>query len=81
MNTRFDFSNLIKRASSWCAMASLSAGGGLAAYALFPGRLQALTPDWVLLALGGVAVAAAVLTPFATSFQQRFKSKTPSTPE
>jgi hypothetical protein len=81
MKERFDFTNLFKRASTWCALVTLAASSALGAYAIFPGRLQDLMPDWLLVTLGGLAMGAAFLTPFATSFQQKFTSKPPSTPE
>lgn len=68
---RWDWSHVWARLSTWLAIASASATAGLGAYALMPDRVQALFPDWALIALGGVAVGAAVLVPVATSFRQR----------
>lgn len=68
---RWDWRCVWVRLSTWLAIASASATAGLGAYALMPDRVQALFPDWALIALGGVAVGAAVLVPVATSFRQR----------
>lgn len=66
-----DFACWWKRWSTWLAALSLSAGGALAAYAIFPQRLQELMPDWLLVTLGGIAMGAAFLIPLATSVQQK----------
>ncbi|GAB3305662.1 hypothetical protein [Luteimonas notoginsengisoli] len=81
MNQRFDFSFLFKRISTWCALASLSATAALLTYNAWPQRLQDLTADWVLIALGAIGMGAAFLTPIATSYQQKgIPPKTPGTP-
>lgn len=56
--------------STWLALASASSTAGLAAYAVLPARAQGLIPDSVLLALGTIAIASALLVPLATSIQQ-----------
>ena len=56
--------------STWLAMTSASATGGLGAYAILPARAQELVPDWALMSLGGVAIMAALLVPLATSLSQ-----------
>lgn len=71
MSMRWDWSNVLTRASTWLALLSLSAVGGLGAYALMPERAQLLMPDWMLMTLAGVAMGSAVLTPVATSFKQK----------
>lgn len=68
---RFDFSNLLVRASTWLAMLSAASTASLGAYALMPERVQNLFPEWALVGLGGMAVGAAFLIPVATSFKQR----------
>lgn len=57
--------------STWLALASASASAGLGAYAILPGRVQGLMPDWALATLGGIAIVAALLIPLATSIQQK----------
>lgn len=61
--------------STWLAMASASASAGLAAFAILPGRVQGLVPDWALAALGGIAIVSAILIPLATSIQQKGATK------
>lgn len=68
---RFDFSNLLIRASTWLALLSAASTAALGAYALMPERVQNIFPEWALVALGGMAVGAAFLIPVATSFKQR----------
>lgn len=68
---RWDWSHVWGRLSTWLAIAAASATSGLGAYALMPERAQALFPDWALVALGAVAVGAAIGVPVATSFRQR----------
>lgn len=57
--------------STWLALASASASAGLGAFAILPERVQVLMPDWALGTLGGIAIAAALLIPLATSIQQK----------
>lgn len=77
----FDFSFWIKRWSTWLALASASATAGLGAYALMPERVQNLFPDWTLATMGGIAVAAALLIPVATSATQpKLAAKKAGTP-
>ena len=66
-----NFANWHKRWSTWLAAVSLSAGGALAAYAVFPQRLQGLMPDWLLVVLGSLSMGAAFLIPLATSTAQK----------
>lgn len=68
---RFDFKQVIVRASTWLALLATSATSGLAAYALTPERAQNLVPDWVLQACAAIAIVSAALVPVATSFKQR----------
>lgn len=56
--------------STWLALASAMATAGLGAYVLLPERAQMLMPDWALMAMGGVAIGAAMLVPLATSIAQ-----------
>lgn len=65
MKERFDFSGVMRRASTW--LSGISAGS-LIAFAALPEEIKRVFPDWTLLALG---VTAVVLVPVATSFQQR----------
>ena len=71
IRTRFDFSHMMARASTWLAILSGAATASLGAYALMPERAQGLFPDAALVSLGGLAVGAAFLIPVATSFKQR----------
>lgn len=71
MSARFDFTNIMARASTWLALLSAASTAALGAYALMPERVQTLAPDWALGALGAMAVGAAFLIPVATSFKQR----------
>lgn len=71
MSMRWDWTHVFSRASTWLALLSLSAVGGLGAYALMPERAQLLMPDWMLIVLSATAVGSAVLTPVATSFKQK----------
>ena len=57
--------------STWLAVSSAMATSSLAAYAVMPGRVQTLIPDWPLVALGAIALVSALLVPLATSIQQR----------
>lgn len=70
MTPRFNWTNLWRRISTWLALVSLSATGGLGAYAIMPERAQHTFPDWLLMALGALAVGSACLIPVATSFKQ-----------
>lgn len=56
--------------STWLALASACATAALGAYALLPERAQLLIPDPVLLVLGAIAIASALLVPLATSLSQ-----------
>ncbi len=76
MRHRFDFSNIMARASTWLALLSAASTASLGAYALLPQRAQDVFPEWLLISLGGMAVGAAFLIPVATSFKQRGLSKT-----
>lgn len=71
MSPRFDFTDMLAKASTWLALLSTASGAALIAYAAMPERAQALFPDWTLAALGGLAVGSAFLVPVATSFKQR----------
>lgn len=65
-----DATKWARKWSTWLAILSASATAGLAAYALLPGRVQGLMPDWALGTLGAVAIITALLIPVATSVQQ-----------
>lgn len=64
----------LRKWSTWWAFISASAGAaataGFGAYVLMPERAQNLMPDWLLVVLGGVAVASAIMVPVATSLCQ-----------
>jgi len=62
---------VLRKASTWLAVASASSGAGLAAYAILPGRAQGLFPDWALIAMSVVAVGSALAVPLATSIRQK----------
>lgn len=66
-----DAQHWARKWSTRLALASASATAGLGAYAMLPGRVQALMPDWAVATLGAVAVGAALLIPVATSIQQQ----------
>ena len=72
---RFDFDGVLKRLSTWLAVASAAATAALGAYALMPERARNLFPEWALITLGALAVGSAFLVPVATSFKQRGLSK------
>ncbi len=67
---RFDFSGASKRISTWLGLVSSACAAAIVTFGAWPDRLQALTPDWALLAMAGGAIAG-VLTPIATSFKQK----------
>lgn len=68
--SRFDFAGVARRLSTTLGIVSASASAGLGAYTVMPERAQALFPDWAVVAMGAVAVGAALLVPIATSFRQ-----------
>lgn len=76
MSPRFDFTDMLAKASTWLALVSTASGGALVAYAALPERAQNLFPDWTLLLLGALAVGCAGLVPVATSFKQRNLART-----
>lgn len=59
-----------KKWSTWLGVMSGVSGVILTTFNTWPARLQELTPDWALSALG-VTVAAGLLVPAATSIAQR----------
>lgn len=71
MKDRFDFTDLLVRASTWLALLSAAATAALGAYAVMPSRVQDAFPEHLLAILGGTAMLAAFLIPVATSFKQR----------
>ncbi|MBB4126235.1 hypothetical protein GGR77_001525 [Xanthomonas translucens] len=71
MRHRFDFAGWASRISTWLAVMAACAAGALGAYAVMPERVQNLMPEWLLIALGAIAMGAAFLVPVATSFKQR----------
>lgn len=70
MTLTADAHAVLRKWSTWLAILSASATAGLAAYAILPGRVQGLMPDWALGTLGAVAIITALLIPVATSVQQ-----------
>lgn len=72
--SRFDFSGVMFKASTWLGIVSGMCSAAIVTFAAWPDRLQAITPDWALLAMA-VGSVASVLNPLATSYQQkRFKA-------
>ena len=70
IKARFDFSGAGRRISSWLGVVSGMCAAAIVTFAAWPERLQAITPDWALLALA-VGSVASVLNPLATSYQQK----------
>lgn len=48
--------------STWLNGVAIALGGTIVIYATFPERMQNLMPDWILIALGGGAMACAFLS-------------------
>lgn len=69
--TSWNFSKFHKRMSTWIAGLMAAAVQLLAAYAMFPERLQAMVPDFALALAGLILLIGPFLIPVATSAKQR----------
>ena len=71
IKNRFDFTQVMARASTWAGMLASAAGVSLLAYAAMPDRVQGLIPDWAL----GVLAALSVGVPFFNFLYTSYKQK------
>lgn len=72
-----DAKHVLKKWSTWLAVASAAANAGLLAYGQLPIDAQGYFPHVILSVLGVIAVAGPLLIPVATSIQQKNIPETP----
>lgn len=65
-----DAAHVLKKWSTWLAVASASSTAAMLAYGQLPLDVQTAFPHWILTVLGIVAVVSAGAIPIATSIQQ-----------
>lgn len=71
---RFDATGWKRKLSTWLGVISGACAAAIVTFGAWPERLQALTPDWALLAMAAGAISS-VFTPLATSFKQKSLEK------
>lgn len=71
MSLRFDWSNLLKRISTWLAGASLALNAAALYFVAAPPEWKAGFPAWAGFAMLAAGMACAAAVPVATSFKQK----------
>lgn len=69
--SRFDWSFVWKRASTWLGVLTTMQGGAAAAFIAAPDEWRSAFPDWMGIALLCGSMATGALVPLATSYKQR----------
>lgn len=69
--SKFDWSFVWKRASTWLGVLTTMQGGAAAAFIAAPDEWRSAFPDWLGVALLGGSMVTGALVPLATSYKQR----------
>lgn len=70
-NKKFDFSYVLKRASTWVGFLVTSAGAVLSWYISQPPIIQETVPAWVVSTASMISLIGVVGVPLATSYFQK----------
>lgn len=68
---KFDFTKVMKRASTWLGILTTMQAGVAAAFMASPQEWKQSFPDWIGLALLIGSMMTGALVPLATSYQQK----------